>query len=81
MSALFSKSVQDMEVKFDMTTRQKAIFRCLQAAHAQDFLLAILIDRLGQHMSPVEYRTILRYRLMIPLFPIDEGALFVVRCA
>jgi len=23
-------------------------------------------------MSPVEYRTILRYRLMIPLFPIDE---------
>nr|KAJ0213536.1 hypothetical protein LSAT_V11C400199650 [Lactuca sativa] len=27
---------------------------------------------LGQHMSPVEYRTILRYRLMIPIFPIDE---------
>jgi len=70
--ALFSKSVQDMEVKFDMTTRQKAIFGCLQAAHAQDFLQAIPIDGLGQHMSPVEYRTILRYRLMIPLFPIDE---------
>jgi len=61
-----------MEVKFDMTTRQKAIFGCLQAPHAQDFLLAIPIDGLGQHMSPVEYRTILRYRLMIPLFPIDE---------
>ena len=60
MSALFSKSVEDMEVKFDMTTRQKAIFGCLQAAHAQDFLLAIMIDGLGQHMSPVEYRTILR---------------------
>jgi hypothetical protein len=36
------------------------------------FLLAIPIDGLGQHMSLVEYRTILRYRLMIPLFPIDE---------
>jgi hypothetical protein len=71
-SALLSKIVQDMEVKFDMTTRQKAIFGCLQAAHAQDFLLAILIDGLDQHMSPVEYRTILRYRLMISLFPIDE---------
>jgi len=71
-SVLFSKSVQDMKVKFDMTTRQKAIFGCLQAAHAQDFLLAIPIDGLGQHMSPVEYRTILRYRLMIQLFPIDE---------
>jgi hypothetical protein len=44
----------------------------LQAAHAQDFLLAIPIDGLYQHMSPVEYRTILKYHLMIPLFPIDE---------
>ncbi|GKE51745.1 hypothetical protein Tco_1486901, partial [Tanacetum coccineum] len=26
---------------------------------------------LGQHMSPVEYRIILKYRLMIPLFPVD----------
>ena len=80
-SALFSKSVQDIEVKFDMTTRQKAIFGCLQAAHAQDFLLVIPIDGLGQHMSQVEYRTIFRYRLMIPLFPIDKVCLFVVRRA
>ncbi|GKE45440.1 putative reverse transcriptase domain-containing protein [Tanacetum coccineum] len=36
-----------------------------------DFLLAIPIDGLGQHMSPVEYCTILKYRLMIPLFPVD----------
>nr|GEV63951.1 putative exostosin-like protein [Tanacetum cinerariifolium] len=27
---------------------------------------------LGQHMSALEYRTILKYRLMIPLFPVDE---------
>ncbi|GJR84997.1 hypothetical protein Tco_0209008 [Tanacetum coccineum] len=26
----------------------------------------------GQHISPVKYRTILKYRLMIPLFPVDE---------
>ncbi|GJR68193.1 hypothetical protein Tco_0014258 [Tanacetum coccineum] len=37
----------------------KAVFECLRTPHAQDFLLAIPIDRLGQHMSPVEYRTIL----------------------
>ncbi|KAK2442574.1 hypothetical protein QL285_013758 [Trifolium repens] len=55
-----------------MTVRLKTIFWCLRASHAQDFLLDIFIDGLGQHMSPVEYRTILRYRLMIPLFPIDE---------
>ncbi|GJW52225.1 putative reverse transcriptase domain-containing protein [Tanacetum coccineum] len=70
-SALFSEMVKDMEVHFDMTMRQKAIFKCLRAPHAQDFLLAIPIDGLGQHMSPVEYRTILKYRLMIPLFPVD----------
>ncbi|GJV93228.1 hypothetical protein Tco_1541041 [Tanacetum coccineum] len=56
---------------FDMIMRQKAVFECLRAPHAQDFLLAIHIDGLGQHMSPVKYRTILKYRLMIPLFPVD----------
>jgi len=71
-SALSNKSVQDMEVKFDTTTRQKTILGCLQAAHAQDFLLAISIDGLGKHTSPMKYCAILRYRLMIPLFPIDE---------
>ncbi|GJU47618.1 hypothetical protein Tco_1204884 [Tanacetum coccineum] len=48
-----------------------SVFECLRAPHAQDFLLAILIDGLGQHMSPVEYHTILKYRLMIPLFLVD----------
>jgi hypothetical protein len=55
-----------------MTTRKKTIFGSLQATHAHDFLLAIPIDGLGQHMSPVEYRTILKYCLMIPIFPIDD---------
>ncbi|MFS7889274.1 putative reverse transcriptase domain, exostosin [Helianthus anomalus] len=71
-SALFSKIVHEIEVQFDLTVRQRAVFECLRAPHAQDFLLAIPIDGLGQHMSPVEYRTILKYRLMIPLFPVDE---------
>ncbi|GKB20372.1 hypothetical protein Tco_0854295 [Tanacetum coccineum] len=54
-----------------MTMRQKAIFECLRAPPAQDFLLAILIEGLSQNMSPEEYRTILKYRLMIPLFSVD----------
>nr|GEW23447.1 hypothetical protein [Tanacetum cinerariifolium] len=64
-------SFDDMKVHFDMTMRQKTVFECLRAPHAHDFLLAIPIDRLGQHMSPVEYPTILKYRLMIPLFPVN----------
>lgn len=71
-SVLFSKIVQGMEVQFDMTDRQKAVFECLRSPHAQDFLTAVPIDGLGQHMSPVEFRTVLKYRLMIPLFPGNE---------
>ncbi|KAK2362179.1 hypothetical protein QL285_087264 [Trifolium repens] len=71
-SVLFSKIVKDMEVNFQLTTRQKAVFGYLQAPHAHNFLLAISIEGLGQHMSPVEYRNIPKYCLMIPLFPTDE---------
>ncbi|GKF19301.1 hypothetical protein Tco_0067939 [Tanacetum coccineum] len=46
-NVIFSEMVKDMEVHFDMTMRQKAVFECLRAPHAQDFLLAIPIDRLG----------------------------------
>jgi len=67
-----------MELKFHMITRHKTVLGYLQPAHARDFLLAISIDGLGQLMSSVVYRTIIRYRLMIPLFPIDE-ACFVCR--
>ncbi|GJZ91147.1 putative reverse transcriptase domain-containing protein [Tanacetum coccineum] len=70
-SALFSEMVKDMEAHFDMTVRHKAVFECLRSPHAQDFLLAIPIDRFGQHISLVEYRIILKYRLMISLFSVD----------
>ncbi|GJY44660.1 putative reverse transcriptase domain-containing protein [Tanacetum coccineum] len=65
------KMVKDMEVHFDMTVRHKTAFGGLCTPHAQDFLLAIPIDGFGQHMSPVEYRTILKYHLMILLFSVD----------
>jgi len=71
-SVLFSKSVQDMKVKFDMTTRQKIVFGCLQASHAHNFLLAIQIEGLRRYMSPVEYLTILKHRIMISIFSIDK---------
>jgi hypothetical protein len=64
-----------MEVNFQLSTRQKTIFECLQMAHAQDFLLTIPIEGLCQHMSPVEYHTVLKYRLMISLFLVDEVCL------
>ncbi|GJW29230.1 putative reverse transcriptase domain-containing protein [Tanacetum coccineum] len=46
--------VKDMKVHFDMTVRQKAVFECLRASHAQDFLLAIPID--GLELTGFKYR-------------------------
>ncbi|GKD15028.1 hypothetical protein Tco_1199435 [Tanacetum coccineum] len=34
-------------------------------------ITSFFYEGLGQHMSPVEYRTILKYRLMISLFSVD----------
>ncbi|GJR77916.1 putative reverse transcriptase domain-containing protein [Tanacetum coccineum] len=62
----------DLSVSFDLFPRQKAVVECLRALRAQNFLTVIPIEGLGQHMSALEYRTILKYRLMIPLFSIDE---------
>lgn len=61
-----------MDVKFDITTRLEEIFICMEATHARDFILYILIEWLDQDMSQIKYYNILRYRLMIPLFPIDD---------
>lgn len=67
-SVIFNKNVKDINAKFDTTTRHKSNFSRLQATHVQDFLLAIPIDGLGQHMSHINYCTILKYHLMIFLF-------------
>ncbi|GJY70855.1 putative reverse transcriptase domain-containing protein [Tanacetum coccineum] len=70
--ALFSEIVKNLGVSFDLSPRQKAVVECLRAPRAQNFLTVIPIEGLGQHMSALEYRTILKYRLMIPLFLVDE---------
>ncbi|GJZ19199.1 putative reverse transcriptase domain-containing protein, partial [Tanacetum coccineum] len=62
----------DLSVSFDLSPRQKAVVECLRAPRAQNFLTVISIEGLGQHMSAFEYRTILKYLLMIPLFLVDE---------
>lgn len=72
VSFLFSKKFMDMVVKLYITTRHKTIFSCLEAAHAQDFLLVFPINGLDQHMSLIDYCTIFRCVIMITLFPFDE---------
>ncbi|KAL8226020.1 hypothetical protein R6Q57_018577 [Mikania cordata] len=75
VSALFNGIIQNLGVNFNLSPHQIAVLECLRAPHAQDLLRGVPIDGLGQHMSALEYRAILKYRLMIPLFPADEPCL------
>ncbi|KAL5718570.1 hypothetical protein ACHQM5_011457 [Ranunculus cassubicifolius] len=45
-----------------------AVHQCNRAPHSMDFLLAIPIEGLGQRMQPRLFRSVLRYRLSIPMF-------------
>ncbi|KAJ0587678.1 putative exostosin [Helianthus annuus] len=74
-NALFDKIARSLGETFDLSPRQKAVIGCLKGPHAQDFLTVISIEGLGQCMSAVEYRAILKYRLMIPMYSEDETCL------
>nr|GEX97374.1 beta-myrcene synthase [Tanacetum cinerariifolium]GEX97923.1 beta-myrcene synthase [Tanacetum cinerariifolium] len=50
-----------------------AILSCVSAPHAQDFLSTIPIDGLGQRMNHRQFRSVLCYRLAVPMF--SEGNL------
>ncbi|KAM0000884.1 putative exostosin [Helianthus debilis subsp. tardiflorus] len=71
-NALCCRIAQSLGEDFHLSPRQKTVIECLQRPHAQDFLIVIPIEGLGQRMSAVEYRSILKYRLMILMFPNDE---------
>ncbi|GJV83123.1 putative reverse transcriptase domain-containing protein [Tanacetum coccineum] len=56
--------VKSLGVSFDLSPRQKAVVKCLRAPRAQNFLTVIPIEGLGQHMSALEYQTILKHDLV-----------------
>jgi hypothetical protein len=51
-NVFFGKIVKDMEVDFNMTTREETVFGCLKVEHAQDFLLAIPTGRVRATYVP-----------------------------
>lgn len=60
-----------------MTKNQKVVFNYLQAKYAQDFLVALTIDR---HMSSIERRTILKISTYDFFnFQLTKFVLFVAR--
>lgn len=50
VSSIFSKNIQEMEVKFDMIIRKRSFFGILKASYACEFLLDIHVYGLCQDM-------------------------------
>ncbi|XP_026414566.1 uncharacterized protein LOC113310188 [Papaver somniferum] len=53
---------------FQMSVRDNVLWQCNQMKHAQDYLLAIPISGLNQTLGPRKFRSVLCYRLGIPIF-------------
>ena len=64
---------KDLVAKYSLSPRQVAILSCIRAPHAQDFLFTVPIDGLGQRMNHRQFRSVLCYRLSIPMFA--EGSM------
>ncbi|GKC92502.1 hypothetical protein Tco_1157944 [Tanacetum coccineum] len=58
---------------YSLSPRQVVILSCIRSPHAQDFLFTIPVDGLGQRMNHRQFRSVLCYRLAIPMF--SEGSL------
>nr|GEW63015.1 hypothetical protein [Tanacetum cinerariifolium] len=64
---------KDLVSKYSLSPRHVGILSCIRAPHAQDFLFTIPIDGLGQRMNHRQFRSVLCYRLSVPMF--SEGSL------
>ncbi|KAL8257703.1 hypothetical protein R6Q59_029744 [Mikania micrantha] len=54
--------------EFQSIPPQKIVLACFRAPHAQHFMQVVPTNGLGQHMSTLEYRVILKCWLMILFF-------------
>ncbi|GJW41559.1 hypothetical protein Tco_0067404 [Tanacetum coccineum] len=64
---------KDLASKYTLSPRQVSILNCIRAPHAQDFLFTNPFNGLGQRMNHRQFRSVLCYRLAIPMF--SEGSL------
>ena len=71
--AYFSVVEKSFASSYMLTPRQVSILSSTREPHAQDFLLTIPIEGLGLKMNHSQFRSVLCYRLAIPLF--TEGSL------
>lgn len=60
--------MRQIPTRFNMTARDSMLWKSNKLKHAQDYLLPIPIYGLNQTLVPRQFRSVLNYRLGIPLF-------------
>nr|GFA35142.1 hypothetical protein [Tanacetum cinerariifolium] len=64
----FTRVAKDAESSFSLSPRQMALWQSQRDDHTSDWLRVVSISGLGQTMNGKTYRSVLCYRLGVPLF-------------
>lgn len=70
----FDVVTKTIPTTFSMTERDSILWQCNRKDHAQDYLKVVPIQGLNQTAGPHQFRSVLQYRLGIPLF--DDDSLY-----
>ncbi|GKD40247.1 hypothetical protein Tco_1260454, partial [Tanacetum coccineum] len=68
----FTRVTKDAESSYSLSPRKMALWQSQREDHTSDWLLVVPISGLGQTMNGKTYRSVLCYRLGIPLFSVSK---------
>ncbi|GJT99500.1 hypothetical protein Tco_1109839 [Tanacetum coccineum] len=67
----FTRVTKDAESSYSLSPRQMALWQSQREDHTSDWLRVVPISGLGQTMNGKTYRSVLCYRLGVPLFSVS----------
>ncbi|GJU78763.1 reverse transcriptase domain-containing protein, partial [Tanacetum coccineum] len=68
----FTRVTKDAESSYSLSPRQMALWQSQREDHTSDWLRVVPISGLGQTMNGKTYRSVLCYRLGVPLFSVSK---------
>ncbi|GJZ10821.1 hypothetical protein Tco_0545580 [Tanacetum coccineum] len=68
----FTRVTKDAESSYSLSPRQMALWQSQKEDHTLDWLCVVPISGLGQTMNGKTYRSVLCYRLGVPLFSVSK---------
>ncbi|GJR47306.1 hypothetical protein Tco_1315409 [Tanacetum coccineum] len=68
----FTRVTKDVESSFSLSPRQMDLWQSQREDHTSDWLRVVPISGLGQTMNGKTYRSVLCYRLGVPLFSVSK---------